>query len=635
MTTVEAALAILEKIKGANLVEVSKGDADAMRSVTGDVNKLGLLLMCGDFAAPIQQAQGGEAVAGLLSAAVKAPDTKARANLVRGCITALGRAAGRGLQVAGALELVPVLVQELRENPGADVVKAVAALVSDVEVCEACVQHGCVAALMPLLDDPHLREPVFACLSAFAVTSATGAAELVRNGALPFVCAYLSEDMEQARAAGNLDEAVGLIASLAPHADAASLMSAGTLKVVNEILDSCSSAPGKQEVIAICGLMKTLSAVHATLLPDMVAGGARKLVGLASSLCALDDLDLARSGLFSVADLLETLCADASAAAKFQEAGAADALIAAMNKFPNDVELATKCAAVLGIVSGGGSALEGILARADELAAASAGGDAATLKDLAGTMRLLGNMVLQPGLVDQPAADRIMATITGALDVLYALPATSEQQDAINTTLALLSRLMAIEGVHIPEESALNCLQGAFGEGMGDQLKACACAALTSLGRRGPAAVRAIAGRGLISHMVSASRAGRAHAADGGLSGEAASALSELLTQALANAAELAQDPAGAAALAQLLGGIHDPGKLADALKTVLNVEGGAQALLEALTFMEYAAAFAGYEAAAAGVVDALAKHRDVVAAGQAQVAEAVPWKVEHLAALA
>ena len=130
-----------------------------------------------------------------------------------------------------------------------------------------------------------------------------------------------------------------------------------------------------------------------------------------------------------------------------------------------------------------------------------------------------------------------------------------------------ISRLMNVEGVVIPEDLALHCLQGAFGEGMGDALKAAACATLGSLARGGPTSIRAIASRGLIAHVQSnADKASRARGGDGGLAGEAASALSTLLQQALSHAAELAADPEGAAALAALLGGVRDPGLLEDAL---------------------------------------------------------------------
>ncbi|KAH8051683.1 hypothetical protein JL720_15067 [Aureococcus anophagefferens] len=636
----EDALALLAKVKAVDLGAVAGGDAETMRDAHGDVGKLGLLLMCGDFAGAIRAARGGETIAELLKATVQAPESKTKANLVRACITALGRAAGRGLRVEGALELVPVLVKELQENPSKDVVNAIASLVSDAEVCEAFVLCGCVEALLPLLDDEQLREPVFACLSAFAKNSGDGAAAIVRGGALPFICAYVSDNMAEARAAVDrgevtgaspVAEAIRLLANLAAHGDAETLLGAGTLKVIEQILDALGLAPDKESIEAVVGLMKNLAERHAGLTVDMVKGTARKLLGLMNNLCSLDDVDLAVPGLEQCAELLELLAMDADTAQRFADANAADVLIRAaqeseipnfkgsdlghfplvliraMNKFPNHIGLATKCAAALAKIAGGGSGLEAILAKADELAYASASGDAQVLGELAATMRLLGNLVLQPGLVDQAVADRVMQTIVGALDQLYALAPSDEQQDAIAATLALLSRLMNVEGVVIPEDLALHCLQGAFGEGMGDALKAAACATLGSLARGGPTSIRAIASCGLIAHVQSnADKASRARGGDGGLAGEAASALSTLLQQALSHAAELAADPEGAAALAALLGGVRDPGLLEDALK----------------------------QGCAAAIVAALGKHKDAVAAGATYVAEAVPWKIEHVSAL-
>ncbi|KAH8060747.1 hypothetical protein JL722_4861 [Aureococcus anophagefferens] len=356
---------------------------------------------------------------------------------------------------------------------------------------------------------------------------------LLIGGALPFICAYVSDNMAEARAAVDrgevtgaspVAEAIRLLANLAAHGDAETLLGAGTLKVIEQILDALGLAPDKESIEAVVGLMKNLAERHAGLTVDMVKGTARKLLGLMNNLCSLDDVDLAVPGLEQCAELLELLAMDADTA---QRADAADVLIRAAqeSEIPN-------------------------------FKGSDLGHFPLVLGELAATMRLLGNLVLQPGLVDQAVADRVMQTIVGALDQLYALAPSDEQQDAIAATLALLSRLMNVEGVVIPEDLALHCLQGAFGEGMGDALKAAACATLGSLaraGRRRSAIARCAAHRAASSPTRTRRRA---RGGDGGLAGEAASALSTLLQQALSHAAELAADPRRARRA--LLGGVRD-----------------------------------------------------------------------------
>jgi len=95
----------------------------------------------------------------------------------------------------------------------------------------------------------------------------------------------------------------------------------------------------------------------------------------------------------------------------------------------------------------------------------------------------------------------------------------------------------------------------------------------------------------------------------------------------VSHAAELAGDADGAHALAQLLAALVDQGALDDALRQVVAVEGGPQALLEALTHMDHANAFAGYEQPALAIIQALLKVRETVQA-------AVPLKIEHVSAL-
>ncbi|KAJ8608985.1 hypothetical protein CTAYLR_008975 [Chrysophaeum taylorii] len=632
------------------LDQVSRGDPASMRSANADVSKLGLLMMCGDFGDLVRSNGGPETLAAILKHAVAAPEnTKTKANLVRGCIEALGRAAATGVFFEDAIELVPSLVFELSRAPSVDVVKAVASLVGDPMVCAALVDHGCVAALLPQLDSDDLREPVLACLASLVANSTSGAREVAEGGALPFVCDYVSDQLAATSGDNNnnnkgkntkllLDGAVGqavkLLSALVEHGDAATILDAGTLRVVDQILDELAEAPeATADIEAVCGLVKGLATRHPGDLADkMVSGSARKLLSVVSG-ASVEAPDL----LEDLGDLLEVLTEDPGTAEKLEAVGAQEVLVGAMNARPNDVAVASRCASALSKLSGGAgkqTGLSAVLGACDDLD---------DLADLANSVALASNLVLQPGAVsDQAAADDVVATIGRVLDKLNGMPVGDAQQEAVASTLSMLSRLMNVEGIQVPDDLALDCIQGAlleFDDDARDVLKAAACASLQSMCvRGGPAAVASVAKRGLLAKVQDAAAAAAAVSGGGekkygstapsGLVAEAESALKAMRSQAVSNAAVLAADPNGAQALSALLGGVPLD-DLDSTLDDICEVGGGAQALLEALAQTNQEEGYAKPdEPAATAIVKQL---QEIAAADPNQV---VPWKIEHVAAL-
>jgi hypothetical protein len=79
-------------------LRAAPNDDATIRAVSDDVKKLGLLMMCGDFSALIQENGGVQTIVDIVTvvegAGSTGGDSAARDDLVRNCITAFGRAAG-------------------------------------------------------------------------------------------------------------------------------------------------------------------------------------------------------------------------------------------------------------------------------------------------------------------------------------------------------------------------------------------------------------------------------------------------------------------------------------------------------------------------------------------------------------
>lgn len=637
--------ALLAKIAKIQLNAISRGEPEPMRAANSDVSKLGLLMLCGEsFAEIIRANRGPETLAAILKAAITAPkDTKTKANLVRGCIEAFGRSAGHGLAIPFASELSLTLEEQLRANPSVDVIKAIAALAGDPAVCGALVTSGCVETLLLLINDESIREPVLACLLAIANTSHATEHRAVNGNALHFVCEFVLDQLSAASGDsithdGALLHAVTLLAYLVEMSDSSTVSNAGTLRAIEyifDILNANHTLNRRHEVAALCSLMASTATHHPGELTDsMVASSAPKLVKLVADLAERGGLD-SELALNDTTGLLGALADGPVAARKLAAAGAQDVLIAAMNSFPNNVTLATSCANALSKIVGAVSSLTSILDHLQHLALECYNAENMqhdVLGELTSMAKIAGNLVLQHGVVaDQQTADAVANTTWRVVEVLYALPSSDSQQVALTSTLILLSRLINVGNVVVSDEVALACLEGAFREDMSTTLKAAACALLSSMCVRGGiATIIIIASCGLLASVQYLSMfEGFGKTKLDEFTGEATSALRIMLAHAVSNAFQLASETAGAQALAQLLAGLHVD-DLNDMLDQICSLEGGPQALLEALAHMNASLDFQpGFNLPATAIVRRLLEVAAIVDPNQV-----VPWRIDHVTAL-
>lgn len=89
---------MLERLQGYPIPHISAGDKDLLIKVSADVSKLGLLLLCGDFASAISERRGVKTLISIMAAAEFAPDCREKATLITECIKALGRAISAGVK---------------------------------------------------------------------------------------------------------------------------------------------------------------------------------------------------------------------------------------------------------------------------------------------------------------------------------------------------------------------------------------------------------------------------------------------------------------------------------------------------------------------------------------------------------
>lgn len=637
--------ALLSKIADIDLTAISRGEAEPMRAANRDVCKLGLLMLCGEsFAELIRANRGPETLAAILKAAITAPkDTKTKANLVRGCIEAFGRAAGHGLVVPFASELSLTLGEQLRTNPSVDVIKAIAALAGDPAVCISLVGSGCVETLLLLLNDESLCEPVLACLLAIVKASHAGDRRAVNGNVLPFLCEYMLDQLAAASAdrfahAGAMLHAVRLLPYLVEISDSSTVVNAGTLRVLEHVLDVLSADHDlnrKHEIEALCTLMTRIAARHpGEVTQSMVASSAHKLMQLIADLAERGGLE-AELALNDTTSLLGALADDPDTARTLAAAGGQDVLIAAMNSFPNNIVLATSCASALSKIVGAVGGLNSLLEHLEHLALECYKSDNVShhvLGELAAMAKLAANLVLQNGVVaDQQTADAVANTARRVVEVLYTLPSSDCQQKALAGMLILLSRLMNVGKVVVPDEVALACSERAFREDMGTAVQAAACALLNSMcARGGTASVTVIASRGVLASVQSLAMFGAFGNAElDDLRSEATSALRIMLATAVSNAPQLAAHTVGAQALAQILADLHVD-DLNDAIDQICSPEGGPHALLEALAQMNAALDFEpGFHLRATTIVRKL-----LHIAANVDPNQVVPWKIDHVTAL-
>ncbi|GMI17199.1 hypothetical protein TrLO_g6315 [Triparma laevis f. longispina] len=546
-------------------------------SIEKCVQKLGLMLLCGDFGEIVAQNSGIEYLVNTMANTQHMADGVSKQNLVSACIAAFGRACGNA-DVSSAIPIVPMIVQALNDNPTIETLKSIVALSKDDAILTELVNQGAVEALLPLIRDgdmdPEMAKWASVALGGLARNS-EGGRRIVAGGGLAYLCEYIAEQEDS-----DVVESINLLKNLANHADISTLLSGG---VVDSILDVLYRLQDAEDISGMTATLNLVSKIGAT--PEGATAIFDKGIPqtamnvISSSDNYVKDVDC----MMAFANMLTTLAIDDNSTEALQTIGASDMLIKAMNANGNNIELVSSCAKALGVLKGAGTdglnqLLDQVISKVEQLE----NNDASAIPEFTSALRLCANLMLEEGAMDQTLADKMMGTLNRAINSLRNFDESTEQQEAMQVCLSTLSRLAAIKTILLDANKAVEICQGEFGQSPMVIESACACLGNISYVEGG---VNAIASHGLFASVQDAAN-GKGQAGRIGASGMAlgaAKALEVISEQALSQAVKLIGTEGGAAAIASILKAIDDPKALATTLEQVCQQDGGLQALLEAL----------------------------------------------------
>jgi hypothetical protein len=546
-------------------------------SIEKCVQKLGLMLLCGDFGEIVAQNSGIEYLVNTMANTQHMPDGVSKQNLVSACIAAFGRACGNA-DVSSAIPIVPMIVQALNENPTIETLKSIVALSKDDAILNELINQGAVEALLPLIRDgdmdPEMAKWASVALGGLA-RSSEGGRRIVAGGGLAYLCEYIAEQEDS-----DVVESIKLLENLANHADISTLLAGGVVDSISDVLYRLQDA---EDIGGMTATLNLVTKIGAT--PEGAAAVFDKSIPqtalnvISSSEAYLKDVDC----MMAFAEMLTALASDEASTEALQQIGAGDILIKAMNANGNNIELISSCAKALGVLKGAGpdglnQLLDQVIAKVEKLES----GDESAIPDFTSALRLCANLMLEDGAMDQALADKMMGTLNRAITSLRNFDESTEQQEAMQVCLSTLSRLAAIKTILLDANKAVEICQGEFGQSPMVIESACACLGNISYVEGG---VSAIASHGLFASVQDAAN-GKGQAGRIGASGMAigaAKALEVISEQALSQAVKLIGTEGGAAAIASILKAIDDPKALATTLSQVCQQDGGLQALLEAL----------------------------------------------------
>jgi hypothetical protein len=112
---------VVERIQNAS-ENLEGGEEATIEKLNKDVNKLGLLMMCGDFSDTIYKVGGVRALVDIIekTEVLHQQQVAGATALMKSCVTAFGRAAGAGaVENAGAV--IPALIRQMKEDPSTEV----------------------------------------------------------------------------------------------------------------------------------------------------------------------------------------------------------------------------------------------------------------------------------------------------------------------------------------------------------------------------------------------------------------------------------------------------------------------------------------------------------------------------------
>ena len=591
------------------LTELSQFTADDIAAgdpaIAKCVERLGLLLLCGDFSDVIAEYNGVQLLVNILAGTEYMEEGSAKQALVSACIAAFGRAAGNA-SVESALPIVPMIVKALQENPTIETLQSVAALTKDEAVLKELVRLGAVEALLPLIRDgdmdPEMTQWASVALSGLAKDS-EGAQRIVHGGGVHYLCEYISE-----QDGADIVESIKLLQNLAAHADAATLINGGVMDTISDVLFRLN---GKDEVEGLTATINLINKIAAT--PE----GAEEVLNkgipgtVVSVINSNDAYVKSPACMTAFAEMVKTLSNSSERAGEdLTTIGAPEILIKAMNANSNSNDVVSACAKALGLIKGGGpDGLRSILEQVIPYIEAMEGGDQSVVEGFTHGMKLCGNMMLEEGAVDQDLANLLMDCLNRAIVVLRNFEPTNEQQEAMKVCLATLSRLATIDTVTIDANAAVGMCSGEFSGSALVIESACACIGSIAAVEGG---INAIASHGMIANIQNAA-AGKGQVGKIGATGmalQAAKAMEVIAEQALSHAVSLVGTEGGAVAIAEILRNIEDKKSLATTLDQICKTQGGLEALLDTLVALG-PPDFGGDAITVEAIITAMLKQRD------------------------
>jgi len=542
------------------------------------VERLGCMLQCGDYHEVIEQNGGIQLLVNVMAAAQQMREGQKKNKLVTGCITAFGRAAGTG-NVQGALPIVPVIVQALKDSPNREVLQAVQALTKDPAVRSELVNQGAVECLLPLIGNTDLDGEVikFASLAlAGLAADSEGARRIIEGGGIQYICDYIGEQEESAAS-------VELLLDIAEAGNLSAMISGGVLDTVVDVLARMIGQEADPK--SLTNLMVLLNKMAG------VAEGAQSIMdkGIVGTVISAINgsekyvKDEKCMGAFcTLVTSLATTSAVADAAEQLQQMGGASVLLAIMSEHSKDVVLVKSAAKALGLLKGAGAdGLAALIEQMNHFLGQMESNDESAMSDFNKVLSLVGNLMLEEGALNQSISDQLMNSLQRAMNALRNFEDSSEKEEAITLILSTVSRLMS-SGLKIDTETAVAMCNAQFGGSTLVVSSACACLGNIACVEGG---IQSIAQGGLIATVQSAAAAkgqvGKIGAT--GMAQEAAKALEIISEQALSQAVSLIGTKGGADAIASILGNIEDPRALQATLDQICQREGGLNALLDAM----------------------------------------------------
>ena len=615
---------MLEKLPRVTPDIVAKSNAARMGRVRKMCDTVGVCMLIPGVAGAVAAAGGVKCLADVVAGCQMAPPSAERSDLLKAALRALGRIGGAGVAGAGAAPIAPFLVEAVSASPSVDVLRALAGLALDPEARAALAGAGAVAALAPLMSGVAAPETARLALRALTALCAEPAAagEVLAAGGVAALTDLLADAVDAVDGGGDAAEALALLVQLSEHCDARELVDAGLVDTLSELLSSLQRG-GAPADAADAATMATVS----RLLAKLCADAANVEVIMAKGVVAKDlqildaSLELQRSPevVTAAALLVESIAVAPGTSEGLQAMHASEVMMHAMTAVGGaNMEALAAAAAALSAVSGEAGAenlralVQRIDAKLDELAGSE--DPRQSVQELTELLQLSSNLMLMADAVDAETGAALERSMYRCLDMLRGLELSAEQEAAVGACLDAIGRLMSIDAAQVDVEGAATAVAFTFDDGASPLVieAACACVGNIALSTSG---VRALASHGVLGRVqrVAHDRSRASVRGTRGASGAARAAedaMASINAQCVKHAAMLVQAEDGAATLAEILCGIDDQKQLAAILASVLPIEGGAQALLDALVAIG-PDKFAEHETVVLTTVKALLSHRD------------------------